>query len=496
MCDGKSWSPWHGLALALALCASACGGAPEEALEAPLPESPVSAQGYERQGMKLKGLARPGYEQHGSEAGVTGVPVIQGFSLSSVAGMGYTVSRAELVQGTLQVRRSQLQGSTTSFMTCSVLSSTTGETRRCGWYSGGVGLCTPGTSVTVTTGACNVSGQEDTVLRVCSGASPCEYGSSGLLASNDDACGSLAARATFTCPASGSFTVMVAPYRDGTPLKAKPVALGANVYPYYNVLHTGAALNGTPLRAITRDGGSIPMRIKAVHDELPAPYVHPGRYGPGLTYRYEVEEQQADGQWVPLCGRDVDGGLNAAIPVSGWWDREGRHQEDPDLFTFSCGTGVVAKCYRWGYRPWDWHSAQGTGLTPRELHQACTRMARADYCGKGDSWTQPGTDINLWDLAGIQQQAATLPGHSFEAGWSAEGAVCLNQTRWSHTPNDVFFEGCPNLIDSFQVPGGGVQRVARVCGSMSEARAKSSRAALFDESAHNLFPGSSVPASY
>jgi len=52
---------------------------------------------------------------------------------------------------------------------------------------------------------------------------------------------------------------------------------------------------------------------------------------------------------------------------------------------------VIAKCYRWGYRPW----VTGYGDLAT-MHWTCTRLARADYCGDGVPHTRNGTTINVW----------------------------------------------------------------------------------------------------
>jgi hypothetical protein len=492
-------------ALVVALAACACGeptselslpgetsGLPEQVLEG-IPEAAggtVTAQGYERQGNLRSGFLRSSYEP-GPDGSISG-PVIKGFSLRSIAGgTGSVVDTGVVVEGTLQVQRSVLSGTTPSLGACAT--PTYGETRGCGWKSGGQWRCAPGASISLATGACGVSGAEDTMLRVCRGLAPCEYASTAKLASNDDACGTRAAHVTFTCPSTGVFSVLIAPYWSHQPLKSTVEAEDTTTAaPYFNVVQTGLALAGAPVEAIRTDGSVIPMRIAAVYDELGQDYVHPGLYGTGTTYRYFVQEPRADGQWEPLCGADVDAqdggeGLPVAIPVTGWWDERASRNEDARLFTFSCGRGVITKCYRWGYRPWDEPSAQGTGLSAAMLHQTCTRMARADYCGNGQSWTQPNTPINLWDTAGIQTHDDPQQGHFFEAGWMPWGATCLHVKRWSNAPDDVFYEGCPNLFDHLQTPTG-VERVPRYCENPEEALKKDDRTPLFNESAQNLFP--------
>jgi ADYC domain len=132
---------------------------------------------------------------------------------------------------------------------------------------------------------------------------------------------------------------------------------------------------------------TVEYRITGVEAEDP-------RYDPtstGSTFLYTLEQNvDGSGSWQPACSADADG-RHAAIPLAAIWDSRGNRVESSSQFTFGCTTGVVAKCYRWGYRPW----VTGYGdLT--SLHQICTRVARADYCGNGVSHTRNGTLINVW----------------------------------------------------------------------------------------------------
>ena len=34
------------------------------------------------------------------------------------------------------------------------------------------------------------------------------------------------------------------------------------------------------------------------------------------------------------------------------FDEHGDRSTPAGMFTFACTSGVIAKCYRWGYRPW------------------------------------------------------------------------------------------------------------------------------------------------
>jgi hypothetical protein len=134
---------------------------------------------------------------------------------------------------------------------------------------------------------------------------------------------------------------------------------------------------------------------------------------------------------LELDGKNVCGTNGKGLFVSGAWDQSGRHVDQLTVGnqtvtnTFSCTSGVIAKCVLWGYRPW----AVGASL-----HQACTRMARADYCGDGAPHTENGTTIDMFDRYGLQAPA-NAPHLSFEAGWAEDGAVCVNEPRYDcHGP--------------------------------------------------------------
>ena len=122
-----------------------------------------------------------------------------------------------------------------------------------------------------------------------------------------------------------------------------------------------------------------------------------------------------------LCAGGAGG-----VFVPGAWDESGARfdsitagQRKIDT-TFSCLQGVLAKCVVWGYQPW----AVGA-----ELHQACTRMARADYCGDGVPHTQNGTLIDMFDTRQIQTPVVDQR-FTFEAAWGPDGAVCVREPRY------------------------------------------------------------------
>ncbi len=93
----------------------------------------------------------------------------------------------------------------------------------CGWLAEGVGVCTPGTTVTVGAGAPDSTCSRmlgaidgDRVLRICKEPQGCTW--AGRLADADhNTCGGIAPAVTFTCPANGIYGVMSAPYNRSVP---------------------------------------------------------------------------------------------------------------------------------------------------------------------------------------------------------------------------------------------------------------------------------------
>ncbi|HEX7843585.1 MAG TPA: ADYC domain-containing protein [Kofleriaceae bacterium] len=198
-----------------------------------------------------------------------------------------------------------------------------------------------------------------------------------------------------------------------------------------NTLH-GTALAGAHLFAQVRNINAIPQTSATVEYKLDAIATELPAWDPlatGNTYIYTLKQWVPDtSSWGFACPADADGN-KVAIPLTATWDESGARVTSSTLFTFGCTTGVIAKCYRWGYRPWV--TGYGDLVT---AHQTCTRMARADYCGTGRSYTSDGTEINAWDnlpSPGPIMHHTTAPtGMTFEAGWDTGGAVCFSHSRW------------------------------------------------------------------
>jgi hypothetical protein len=165
--------------------------------------------------------------------------------------------------------------------------------------------------------------------------------------------------------------------------------------------------------------------------------------------RYSIEVWDAEsGSWTNPCIPTNRVPEPKALAVRGIWDEKGAHSDSPGKFTFACENGAIAKCIDWGYKPW----ANKEGRSLQDLHQACTRMLRADYCGDGRSHTREQSVIDMYDGLQIltrttQASRAWDPANaSFEAAWSPDGASCLARTRDGQALETVLAQ-CPEHFE-------------------------------------------------
>jgi hypothetical protein len=143
----------------------------------------------------------------------------------------------------------------------------------------------------------------------------------------------------------------------------------------------------------------------------------------GEVWLHDLSVVGEDGELRPLCLADPHG-ERYAFPLPGTFSDDGTYLPEPGVFSLSCTAGVQAKCERSGYAPW----GKAPGGEPLIDHyRACTRMMRADYCGDNEPHTRNGTRIDLYDDVGVQKPEE--PDLVFEAGWSAQGAVCVSHVR-------------------------------------------------------------------
>lgn len=180
--------------------------------------------------------------------------------------------------------------------------------------------------------------------------------------------------------------------------------------------------------------------------------------------RYVLQHVSASGS-VSYCS-----GGGGAMVVAGYWDTTGLHHASNNALTFSCEDGVIRKCFTWGYHPPDAETS-GLPIDPWTAHQACTRMARADYCSVGETHTMEQTGIVIRDLfPGAQpdydstsplvprlvspsSNPAPPDQYWFEAAWrgGTQPVQCLAKERWASLPLDG---PCPGVLDDPRtVPG-------------------------------------------
>jgi len=245
----------------------------------------------------------------------------------------------------------------------------------------------------------------------------------------------------------------------------------------------GTALTGAHFFAEVQDLAVSPPATVLVEFQITAITPELSQYDPtrtGNTFLYTLEQWVDDtGSWQPACPADTDG-RRVAIPLAATWDEHGDRLEPGSRFTFGCTTGVIAKCYRWGYRPW----VTGYGdLTA--MHWTCTRLERADYCGIGVPHTHDGTSVNVWDNlpapGPIQRHGLLTPlGMTFEAGWNTGGAVCLSRARWLLDDGALIAALCPDRL----IPPGLLGET--VCDTVSGVLGFDSNARMFNESYLNL----------
>ncbi|RKG78179.1 hypothetical protein D7W79_13490 [Corallococcus exercitus] len=169
-----------------------------------------------------------------------------------------------------------------------------------------------------------------------------------------------------------------------------------------------------------------------------------------IWYRIQAWNPETK-EWENPCLDDELVQDPRALAVQGVWDASGARKDTPGKLTLACENGAITKCIRWGYKPW----AQRDGKSLTDLHQACTRMARADYCGNGRSHTREHTIIDMYDELGVSSRTTEASATwdpakaSFEAAWAPDGATCLARTRDGRELTSILRE-CP---DRFRTTG-------------------------------------------
>ena len=157
----------------------------------------------------------------------------------------------------------------------------------------------------------------------------------------------------------------------------------------------------------------------------------------GDVWLHTLTVDGPDGAPRNLCLAGPDGRQQAFPLASRTRPDGGTENTSEEQFDLLCSAGARAKCVRYGYRPWV-HGEE-------DLYNACTRMVRADYCGRGEGTTNTGMMIDKFDDRNIQT-ADNLPDQAFEAGWTAAGAVCVAHVRVKDNTSLVrLAASCPRL---------------------------------------------------
>ena len=196
----------------------------------------------------------------------------------------------------------------------------------------------------------------------------------------------------------------------------------------------GTDLAGAKIDFEVDEGGKKKKKKIRINDVTP---VSPG----SDLLAYDIDVKIEAGPWQPLCS-DAQGDPVDVLLIDGVWSGATGarvHEGVADRVTFACRDAALAKCVEFGYVPWE---ALG-GMTLDELHQACTRMVRADYCGDGHAHTDNGTPIHILDQEGIQTADPNVS-YVVEAEWGPNGATCLNaaNTRIAGTDPGCALPSC------------------------------------------------------
>jgi hypothetical protein len=166
-------------------------------------------------------------------------------------------------------------------------------------------------------------------------------------------------------------------------------------------------------------------------------------------FLYDLKARDASsGEWRSMCAPDHEG-RQLALPLQGRTDETNGFVADPAAIRLSCTGGALAKCVRYGYRYWS-GSGMRDDLVP--FYQACVRMIRADYCGDGQPATRPGVLIDIWDDRAADRRPEPIA-WQFEAGWTPQGAVCVNHTRVNAIESlHQLVQRCPRLAAASGTP--------------------------------------------
>jgi hypothetical protein len=164
------------------------------------------------------------------------------------------------------------------------------------------------------------------------------------------------------------------------------------------------------------EGRPVRVRISAVERDPTNPAV----------WLHTLSVQQADASWKNLCTPGPDGRAQG-FPLAGASRTNGTFDSHAGVaFEWVCTSGAQGKCVRYGYLPW---AAAPDGTPLGKAHDACVLMLRADHGGTNAPATRDGVAVGITDRWGLRKLEVPADPDWFEAGWDAEGAVCVRRPR-------------------------------------------------------------------
>jgi len=208
---------------------------------------------------------------------------------------------------------------------------------------------------------------------------------------------------------------------------ATPLSVAVDGTQFQVTLSDGRILRSPQLvgavLTVATGGKTIRLRIDSVGPDPGDPTM--GIRSSAAVFLYSFSVEAADGTWSNPCEAGPDG-RRQGFPLAGRAREDGTiAPAGPGEFAITCTGGAEGKCVRFGYHPWE-NLPDGAPMLP--VYNACVHLIRADYAGDGSATTRNGQPIDIYDVFGIQAPAND-PAMRFEAGWTPEGAVCVNHVR-------------------------------------------------------------------
>lgn len=196
------------------------------------------------------------------------------------------------------------------------------------------------------------------------------------------------------------------------------------------VIYGGDQMVGTRWLLDVEQDGVVEAREMTIHAHNydPAEQLHTYvlGYPNDPSYGIHVYDSAAPlltGNKRSACVPDEDGNIEAVMLADHHIDLETSEvSERPQTLVFACMSGALGKALRWGYRP-------GSLLLHTDAYETAIRMVRADYCGDGVSWTEPGQEIDIQDRWKIHDWRNPAQFPVTEAIWGPKGAICIGTPR-------------------------------------------------------------------